>query len=259
MALAWDPPSERSQPTTVTEPCPRCGNPLTASPRGTRHACLIGGYWVIPAGVLAPYERGEGQARQARTEDERDDDALALAEHAGILLDAIKGALADDRLHAASRARLEWYAGQIGDAAKAGNTARVARLEDKLGHEKIRRQRWWDGQVLNPAAIIPGGNGQNDDGEIYDAELVDDDYQPRAITAAPAPAIDITAVLAALNYSLRPNPAGPKRCHVVLRPPVGAPAGTPRRHCQGLADNVIRGGAICDTCLDAALRAGGRR
>jgi hypothetical protein len=73
----------------------------------------------------------------------------------------------------------------------------------------------------------------------------------RLIPAAP---VSYTAGLAARHWEIRPNPAGPARCHVLFAPPPGAPAGTHHRHCLGLVRHDIPGGAICDNCHDALSR-----
>jgi hypothetical protein len=163
---------------------------------------------VIPAGVQAPYQRGQGDTRQIRSQAERDDEALALAERTGVLLAAISGTLADDQLHAATRARLEWFASEIRDAGKAGHAARVGELADRLAGERVRRQHWWNADGQNPAALPAG----DDDDEIYDAEMCDDDDQPAAIEAA-APAPNYAAELAIRGYLTDPAPP-PRQCSI---------------------------------------------
>jgi hypothetical protein len=208
---------------------------LSAGPRGTLRLCLNCHHRVTPAGVQRPYEGGDGQIRRVRTQTERDDEALALAERTGILLAAISATLADDRLHVTTRARLEWFASEIRDAGKAGHADRVAVLTERLASERIRRQHWWNGEGKDPIAAVHAGDAE----DILDAEL-DENDSPIAIAAAPA--VDFPAELAARGWML--HHPGDGRCHIVRED---------GSDCPGRAEHVIPGGAICDRQYQALL------
>ena len=234
--LTWDPPSQPRGPYQTTDPCPDCGGSLWATLRGTRRACLACEDRVTPPGVTAAYDRcGTAAGRTVRSDDDRDDDALALAERASILLARISEVL-DDDLHAASKGRLEWYAEQIKAAARAGQGTRVEKLAVKLAGERIRRQHWWNSDAPNPAAPI-AGDQDDDDGEVWDAEVVDDGAPPGTEAPARAGVLDLAAELAARGYRLQEVPPG--RCPV-LETHSGFP-----QDCHGAADHIAAGRRFC--------------
>lgn len=115
-------------------------------------------------------------------------------------------------------------------------------------------------ELSRPVPLPSPGADADDDGEtwLYDDRgvlvLGEWTWDGRLIPASPA-RIDYAAGLAVRGWQLGTNPAGPARCCVNLPPPPGAPIGTGRRHCLGLASHVIPGGVICDSCLDALSRA----
>jgi len=196
---------------------------------------------IIPAGVRDAYQPSEASAgRTVRSQDDRDDEGLALAERASELLAGISRVLSDGKLHHASRARLEWYEDEIRKATKAGQPRRVEHLAGKLGDERIRRQHWWDGA---PEAIT-AGDDQNDDGEVYEAEIVDDG-EPLTIAAparppsgpawtlpGPAGAMTWAEALARAGWRMVPSATG---CQVSD----GAAA------CGAQANRRISGGLVC--------------
>jgi ribosomal protein S27E len=115
-------------------------------------------------------------------------------------------------------------------------------------------------QPSRPVPLPSPGEDADDDGEtwLYDDHgvlvLGEWTWDGRLIPVSPA-SIDRSAGLAVRGWQLRPNPEGPARCYVNLPPPPGAPIGTDRHHCLGLALHVIPGGVICDSCLDALSHA----
>jgi hypothetical protein len=236
----WDAPSPRRGPYRTAELCPACGEPLTASPLGTARACLPCGNRVTPPGVTAPYDCQEASAgRTVRSQADRDDEALALAERAGVLLDAIAGVLGDDRLHPAARARLEWYAAEITGAARARRGARVGELADRLSGQRIRRAHWWNSDAQNPAAITAGGNGdQDDDDEVWDAEVAGEEA-PRSPAA---PGADRFTGLAARGYTMNlAAPAG--MCQLIMACRHGWAAQP--EPCAAGAQRVFEGIRVC--------------
>jgi DNA-directed RNA polymerase subunit RPC12/RpoP len=99
----------------------------------------------------------------------------------------------------------------------------------------------------------------DDDGETWlldasGALVVGEWTRDGQLVPAPPAHISYPAELTARRWEIRPNPAGVTRCHVILPPPPGAPAGTPPRHCLGLARHDIPGGTVCDACMDAIGR-----
>jgi hypothetical protein len=255
---AWDPPSPRRGPYRTTEPCPACDEPLLASPRGTVRGCTGCGHRVTPPGVLAPYSRQEAAAgRTVRSQVDKDDAALALAERAAVLQAAIAATLGDDRLHPATRGRLEWYSAQITAAARAGRGGRVGELAERLSGERVRRLHWWNADAPDPAAITAGDDDDqdddDDDDEVYDAELAGD--APGAIEAPRPVVLDLSAELAARGWKLRPDEDGQRLCHVVKHHSPAWPGGPASPyHCINRAVRVIAGGAVCGSCHDALLR-----
>lgn len=188
IVLTWDPPSESRRAYLTGEPCPHCGQPIAAGPRGTWRVCIQCEARVVPAAVSAPYSRGEAAApRQVISQRERDLAALALAKRKGVMLGQLGQLAADDRLLPESLPVVEWFADEVRAAAAGGRLDELAELfaDPAAG---IRRRRWWQGQ---PALAGPAG----DDGLDYDDpgdDYADDDGQPgrsapAAALAAPPP------------------------------------------------------------------------
>jgi len=212
----WDPPSQARRERLVAEQCPQCGaGEIWASPRGTIRVCASCGP-VTPRGVAAPYERGTGSTREARSQRERDDDAKKTVIVAGEFLRRVEALAADPRIHPASGDLLGWYAEEIADARKARSGRRLAELAVEFGADlkdgAIRRRYWWQGQ---PAAITAEPDDAADDAQ-------DDDYDeddecpgdaPAALTAS-APAVPAVVAgpqrmtwaeaLAALGWRIMP-------------------------------------------------------
>jgi hypothetical protein len=238
--LTWDPPSQRRGPYQTTDPCPDCDGPLTASPRGTTRACLPCRHRATPPGVTAPYDRHEAATgRTVKSDDDRDDEALALAERASVLLVQI-GQVLDDGLHPATTGRLEWYADEIKAAARAGRDTRVEKLAERLGGERIRRLHWRNSDAPNPAAITADDNDDqaDEDAEVYDAELVGDEA-PRSL---PAPGAGHAAELAARGYTINlAAPAG--MCQIIMACRHGWAAQP--EPCPAGAQRVFGGARVC--------------
>lgn len=198
VAAAWDPPSQSRLARWVAEQCPQCGaGKLAASPRGTVRECESCGF-VTPRGVTAPYERGTGSTREARSQRERDDDAKKTVILAGEFLRRVRELADDPRIHPASGDLLGWYEEEIGKAKTARNAARLAELAAEFDADRkagaIRRHHWWQGQ---PAAITTGDDDEDDDfadeedddfaDDDEDGEFDEDDAQGTAVVlAAPA-------------------------------------------------------------------------
>lgn len=206
---------------------------------GSRRYCRACPGWVIPKDVQAPYGRGEGQARQAKTQRERDAEERELAVRRGAVKREIARLLEDERLAPESRDILEWYADKVGEAQ---TMARLDDLIEQAKGENIRREHWWHGR---PAAIEAEGYDDDEDQAADDYRL--------AIEAAPAAAIDHAAELAARGYSVNPD-AEPGQCQLLR---YGQPCW------GGTADGGIYAGQrICRPMLDALntpLPAGRRR
>jgi hypothetical protein len=175
LAPAWDPPSPPRTNRRTAEDCPGCGTPgLIASPRGTLRICDQCKTLAMPAAVAAPYERGAGSTREARSQRERDLEALQLASRKGAMRSQLDAIADDDRLTPDSRAVVEWFAEQV----KAATTQ--ARLDDLVtlyAEQKIRRRGWLSGR---PAALTSGDEDDYDDEDYddYDGEddQADDDH-----------------------------------------------------------------------------------
>lgn len=192
-AAVWDPPSEPRQPRPAGEPCPHCGGTAVyAEPRGTIRVCLGGpfggcGRRVTPPGVLAPYERGAGVTRAAKSQRERDLEALDLAGRKGIMLGQLRGLADGDRLDSASLLKVEWFAEQVKAAASGARLGELAALFAEAG---IRPRRFWQAR---PAALTAGYDDEDtEDGYAEYADDEDQDDEPpaarpalRAIGAAP--------------------------------------------------------------------------
>lgn len=241
VVLAWNPPSdERPRCEPTTEPCPDCGEPVVASRRRTTRGCAeTCKRRVDPAGVLKPYENEDGRLRRVRSQAERDSEALVLAERTGLLLEAIRVALADDRLHVTTRVRLQWYDGEIREAGKAGRGERVDELAERLAGERIRRQHWWssDGPALAASSVD----------DVLDADLDEDEGLSRLAIAAGS-TVDFTAEMDARSW--RFYQPGDGRCQICRED---------GSECPGRAEHVITGGAICGRHHDALSIPFGRR
>jgi hypothetical protein len=159
-ALTWDPPSPQPELCQTREPCPGCGTGLHGTPGGTLRFCLACEQQVTPPGVLAPYERGGEVARQVKSQRERDLDAVALAQHKGLMLAQLAQLAADKRLHPASIPFVDWYRDQVKDA---GTRTRLDELADlaKSAESGIHRRHWWQDE---PAAIEAHADDYEDQG-----------------------------------------------------------------------------------------------
>jgi hypothetical protein len=218
------------------EPCPGCGEPLAAGPRGTWRACLACHIAATPAAVLAPYARGDGAPqRQVATQRERDLAALALVRCKGIMLAELAELADDDRLTEESRPVVEWFRERV-KAASSGH--RLDELAALLPDAGIRRRRWWHGQ---PAAITAPA-WDSDDGEDlgHDGEDLDDgeaDY-PLAIEGAAVP--DNAAALARSGYRADPAAVDEGRCCIE------ASTGLSPGPCPGAAAQTFGPYQVCE-------------
>jgi hypothetical protein len=241
-APTWDPPGEPRKPYQTTEPCPWCEGPLHATPCGTWRVCLACKHRVTPRGVKAPYEHGTQGARQVKNQRERDQEAKALAAARGKLKADLSRMLDDDKLTPESRGLLEWYVAEVGHAP---TMARLDDLTEQSKGEKIRHQHFWQGQ---PEALGAPDYDDEDQDEDYD----DTDDYPRAIQAAPAPAVDYDTELAAREWKLEPHGAG--ICAVVKSKTHGYDYGYGPQECRQRAERAIPGGYVCGSCHDALNR-----
>jgi hypothetical protein len=160
---------------------------------------------VIPAGVLAPYERGSGTGREVRSQAERDNQSRELAIRRGKVKREIERQLADERLTPESRDLLNWYAEEAG---KAQTLARLGDLIEQAGGEQLQRRHWWQGA---PAALDAGyddDDGQDDD----DGDYYEDDDGALAATGAAA-RTGYTAAMTARGY-LVDRAAAPGGCQI---------------------------------------------
>jgi hypothetical protein len=169
----WDPPSGLRQPGQAAEPCPDCGGPVKIDPRGITRWCPGCPVIVTPPRVLAPYERGTEITRAAKSQHERDLEALDLAGRKGIMLTQLRGLADDDRLDPAALPKVEWFAEQVKAAAGAGRLDELAVL---FGEEGIKLRGWF----RRPVSITTGYDDEED--EHYDEE----DDEPAAMLAIPA-------------------------------------------------------------------------
>lgn len=171
----WDPPSQPRSAVQTTEACPGCGaSGLLATPRSTARYCRQCKRLVIPGRVAAPYQRGTGSTREARSQRERDLEALELARRKGIMRGQLDAIAADDRLTPESLAAVEWFAEQVRTATTG---QRLDELADLYAAQKIRRRGWLQGR---PPAITAGypedpGDAQDDEDEDWDDEWDDED------------------------------------------------------------------------------------
>jgi hypothetical protein len=178
----WDPPSEPRLPRPADDPCPDCGEArVYVAARGTVRVCLDCRERVIPPGVLAPYERGAEVTRAAKSQRERDLEALDLAGRKGGMLRQLRGLADDDRLDPVSLPKVEWFAEQVKATASGARLDELAALFAEAG---IRPRRWWQRQ---PAPLTAGYDDDEDDTEegyaVYDDE--DQDDEPAQVIAIP--------------------------------------------------------------------------
>lgn len=163
----WDPPSAPRQPCSDAGPCPECGAPLAASPRGTVRVCRACVRIIAPPGVLAPYERGETAARQVRSQRERDLESIGLAGHKGAMLARLRALAGNERLGPAELPKIEWFAEQVRAAASGSRLAELAAL---FAEACIKPRGWWQWRPVL-AAVSGDGDGYADyDGEDQDGE-----------------------------------------------------------------------------------------
>jgi hypothetical protein len=153
----WNPPSEPRDHCATDWTCSDCHAPVRTEPRGTALWCSGCGESLTPPAVLAPYQRGTEVTRAAKSQRERDLEALALARRKGTM-GAQLAALADDgKLTDDSAAVVAWFAEQVKAAASA---ARLDELVELFAEAGIRRRRFWQGR---PAAITAGYDDEDDD------------------------------------------------------------------------------------------------
>lgn len=244
---AWEPPGEPRPTCPTAEPCPGCGEPLTAGPRGTWRACGPCHVLVTPAAVQAPYARGDSAPqRQVLSQRERDLAALAIARRKGVMLAQLDALAGDDRLAAESRPTVEWFRDEVKAATTDGRLDELAALLPQAG---IRRRHWWQGQ---PAAIPPPGWDDEDDAGGEDQAGEDDGHPAVAAAARPVLAIVPSGELAAadaldaLGWRLSPAAAG---CQVTE---AGQRCGAEPRHC--IRGRYVRDAWICDPHYYAVCR-----
>ena len=167
-APGWDPPSNPRQPRQVAEPCPGCGEPLWASPRGTVRGCLACGRPAIPAGVAAPYrDAGDGAAgRVVVSRRDRDAGARDLARTRGRLLAGVRKIREDPRLDPADTEVCDFYTAEL---RKARTADRLAELAEEISTEQWHTRHWWQAAPDHDDdddgdGYEPGGQDQDDDG-----------------------------------------------------------------------------------------------
>jgi hypothetical protein len=141
----------------------------------------------MPPGVAAPYQRGTGGNREARSQRERDDDAKKTVIVAGEFLRRVEDLAADPRIHPASGDLLGWYAEEVTKARAARDARRLAELaaefDDDLHAGHIRRRHWWRG---TPAALTADDDDEYANDDEYADDGQDDAGEPAAVLATPA-------------------------------------------------------------------------
>jgi len=188
--LTWDPVIEPRHAYRTAEPCPDCGEPLWASPRGTWRACGPCKVLVVPPTVSAPYSVAQ-DATQRHVVSQRDRDlaAIDLARRKGIMLAQLDQLAASGRLHAEAVPVAEWLAVQVRNATSGTRLDELAALaaDPKAG---IRpRHRW---QLA--AEITAGQDDQDyDDQDLDDQDYEDDQDLDDDDPGPPAPRLAITA------------------------------------------------------------------
>jgi hypothetical protein len=190
-AAGWDPPSQPRAARDAGQPCPQCGGPVKVEPRGITRWCPACPLMVTPPGVLAPYERGTGAAREARSQRERDDDAKKTVILAGEFLRQVEALAADPQIHPASADLLGWYAEEITKARAARDARRLAELAAEFDQDRrdgsFRRRHWWQGQPAALAAAADPGDDEDGDDD-YDDGQGDDGQGVMALAAPPGAA-----------------------------------------------------------------------
>lgn len=198
---------------------------------------------MVPPGVLAPYERAQGQARRVRSQAERDLDAIALARRKGIMLAQLDALAGDDRLDAGSGPVIEWFAAGVRAATSPGRLDELAALLPQAG---IRRRRWWQGQPAIETADYgddEDDQDEDDDGDQDEDDGDDDECSP-VTGAAMALAGGYAPELAARNYQLSPS-ALPGCCQIVAMTPHGR-ADAPPEACPAPAGHLFGPVPVCD-------------
>ena len=239
--LTWEPPSEPRSAYRTAEPCPACGNPLMAEPRGIWRACGTCGGLVTPPGVTAPYASGSNAPqRQVKSQRERDLEALALAGRKGVMLAQLRALADDDRLHPESLPKVEWFAEQV---RAAGTDARLDELAELLAVAGIRRRRWWQGQPAAIEAPVYDDEDQAGGLDYDDEDDEDDEYPARAVLATPAS-------IAAQQHRTQPQPMTWADAIAVsgwrLSPTIGGcQIVEESRLCGAETTNSITGGWLC--------------
>ena len=233
VTLTWEPPSEPRMTYQTAEPCPVCGVPLTAEPRGTWRGCLTCKRAVAPPGVSAPYASGaNAPQRQVKSQRERDQEARALESRRQRLADELDGLAADKRLTSEARGALKWYRAEV-DQAK--TMSRLDDLVEQFRGERLTRTGW-----LARPAVAEIEPADDDDGQADEPAPA-----PLAITApaqvvsgrawtlpGPAGAMTWAGALARAGWRMVPSATG---CQVSE----GAAA------CGAQANRRISGGLVC--------------
>jgi hypothetical protein len=217
--VAWDPPSP-PQPDTQWRPtgeaCLDCGGELVTRARGTIRLCIPCGRRVVPPRMQAPYERGPGQQRPARTQAEKDTAAIALARRKGVMLEQLEQLDADGRIRAEDRPVLAWFRHEV---TAAGSEARLDQLTDAWKEHGPRPRRWWHADLPE----IASGLQDDCDGEdqVYAADLAgddedqgDDDYPRSATAVTPLTAVTLQPHEWPRGWSMV-APGHDRRCQVV--------------------------------------------
>jgi hypothetical protein len=132
---------------------------------------------VTPPGALVPYERGAEVTRAAKSQRERDLEALDLAGRKGVMLRQLHSVADDDRLDPISLPKVEWFAEQVKAAASGARLDELAALFAEAG---IRQRQ---------AAPLIAGYADDEDTEdgyaVYDDDDEDQGDRPAATRAAP--------------------------------------------------------------------------
>jgi hypothetical protein len=130
---------------------------------------------------LAPYERGAGAVRTAKSQRERDLEAIAVASRKGVMLAELGQLAADDRLHPQSRTVVEWFAEQVKAAGADGRLDELAALLPKAG---IKYRRFWQGRPALPSGYAEADEDEDDYPGDHDGHDGQDD-EAAALPAVP--------------------------------------------------------------------------
>lgn len=229
-------------------PCPKCGGARVWEGRRTLIYCPECDLLGITSFVADRAAKREAAGAVARTsggelvtQADADTEALDLAEQRGLLSDRVRRILADERLRADCRHRLEWYPTEINRAATMG---RLEELEELLRGERIRRIGFFSLGV--------------DVVEILDAEVVDEwDEDPDedggqlAIAAPAVPAVEPAAALTVRGYQAYPD-APPGHCQIKRPNNAGGPRGP--WPCGAGARTTWGPLRVCNSCHDTFTR-----